>query len=157
MVQIQDDLVADAVPWYSCALGEMIDRSVATPTWTTKAYALDNPVRVRFCLPAEGWQTAPFRVTEGVAVLGGNAEFEFDATEYRWPEKTTRIPLVYNAAGFKGWGERQYVNVGQLNETNASRFPVNPNGRKARLALSADGKTLELVVPGMGGMILIFR
>lgn len=144
-------------PWYSCALGEMIDRSGETPVWTTAAYSLDNPVRVRFCLPAEGWSEAPFRVTSGIAVLGGNAEFEFDASDYTWPVKTTRVPLIYNSEAYDGWGHRKYINVAQLNETNAARFPVNPNGRKAKLALSADGTTLDLVMPGVGGMVIMVR
>lgn len=145
------------LPWYSCALGEMVDRSGDAPIWTSAAYSLDNPVRVRFCLPAEGWDEAPFRVTEGIAVLGGNAEFEFDASGYTWPVKTTRVPLIYNSAAYSGWAYRKYINVAQLNETNAARLPVNPNGRRARLALSEDGKTLELIMPGIGGMAIIVR
>ena len=144
-------------PWYSCALGEMIDRSGEMPKWNQAAYALDNPVRVRFCLPEEGWSEAPFRVTDGIAVLGGNAEFEFDISGYMWPVKTTRVPLVYNAAAYKGFNNRKYINVEQLNDANAARLPVNPNGRKAKLALNADGTTLDLVMPGVGGMVIIFR
>ena len=136
-------------PWYSCALGEMIDRSGETPRWTTAAYPLDNPVRVRFCLPPEGWREAPFRVTAGRAVLGGNAEFEFDASCYVWPVKGTRVPLIYNSTAYDGWNHRKYINVAQLNETNAARLPVSPVGFKTSLALGADGKTLELVVPGL--------
>lgn len=147
----------DSGLYYSLALGEMIDRSGATPTRTTDAYPLDNPLRIRFCLPADGYAEAPIQVTSGAVVLGGNAEFEFDVTDFKWPQRTKKIPLVYNAAKFRGYADQLYVNVDQLNETNKSRFPSGPNGRTARFELSTDGTTLNLVIPGNSGLTLIFK
>ena len=96
------------------------------------------------------------QVTSATAVLGGNAELEFDWTDFKWPARTTRIPLIYNASAFKGWSNRVYIDVAGLNATNAGRLPER-DGIKSYLALSGDGKTLELVVPGNGGTMVIFK
>lgn len=120
-------------------------------------------MRLRFCVPKNGYAQAPFRAMTGNGgTLGGNAEFEFDMSDYEWPLERTRIPLVYNASGYYAWGgvndNLRNINVDGLNEINAERLPVNPNtGRKARLVLEDDGKTLSLAVPGTGGMVILFR
>ena len=136
---------SDGGPWYSFVLGNSHDPA-----------PLKDALRLRFVLPKNAYAEAPVRVTSATAVLGGNAELEFDATAFKWPARTTRIPLIYNASAFKGWSNRKYINVAGLNETNAGRLPER-DGLKSQLALSDDGKTLELVVPGNGGTMLIFK
>ena len=107
-------------------------------------------------LPKAAYAEAPVQVTSATAVLGGNAELDFDATSFKWPARTTRVPLIYNASAFKGWSNRVYIDVAGLNATNAGRLP-ECDGIKSYLALSGDGKTLELVVPGNGGTMVIFK
>lgn len=147
--------------WHQFALGSTVDPE--TGNWTRRPFKLDNPVRLRFCVPKNGYAQAPFRAMTGNGgALGGNAEFEFDMSDFEWPLERTRIPLVYNASGYYAWGgvndNLRNINVDGLNEINAERLPVNPNtGRKARLVLEDDGKTLSLAVPGSGGMMIIFR
>ena len=136
--------------WFSMAFGEMYD---ATENRYTQAYyPLDNPVRLRFVLPpsTEVYAQAPIRSSNGIVVLGGNAEFEFDMSEFDWPQGRFIYPLVYNGTGFKGSSggvTRTYIDIDKLNETNAARMPVDKYGNRAgKFALSADGKTLNLVV-----------
>ena len=132
-------------PWYSFALGS-----------TYAPAPLKDPLRLKFVLPKAAYAEAPVQVTSATAVLGGNAELDFDATSFKWPARTTRIPLIYNEAAFKGWSYRVYIDGAGLNATNAGRLPER-DGIKSYLALSGDGKTLELVVPGNGGTIVIFK
>ena len=136
---------SDGGSWYSFVLGNSHDPAL-----------LKDALRLRFVLPTNAYAEAPVRVTSGTAVLGGNAEFEFDATAFKWPARTTRIPLIYNANAFKGWSNRKYINIAGLNETNAGRLPEH-DGFKSYFALSDDGKTLDLVVPGNGGTMVIFK
>ena len=143
-------------PWYALTLGEMIDHE--SNVWTQEHYTLDNPVRLRYVLPAEGYAEAPCQTTSGQAMLlGGNAEFEFDLSDFTWPKQTMRIPLTYDSRSYSGWGGRLYINVEQLNRTNEARLPVSPTGGKARLELASDGKTLNLVLPGCGGTAILIR
>lgn len=137
---------SDGGPWYSFVLGNAYDPA-----------PLKDALRLKFVLPENAYAEAPVQVTEATAVLGGNAEFEFDATAFKWPAHKTHIPLIYNANAFKGWNGRSYIDVAGLNATNAERLPVGKDGRKAKLALSNDGKTLKLVVPGSGGFQIVFR
>lgn len=132
--------------WYSAAFGEMVNE--ARTAWTTVAYPLKDALRLRYVLPPSTapYQTAPLNVTKGILVLGGNAEFEFDMTDFDWPDEAVTIPLAYNATAYNGWNNRKYINVAQLNETNRDRLPVGPDGRTSRLELAADGKTLNLVI-----------
>jgi len=149
------------ISWFSMAFGEMIDP--ISNRYTQEPYPLDNPVRLRYVIPPSDapYAEAPLQSTSTVTVLGGNAEFEFDMSEYDWPLGKFTIPLVYDLKGFtaeKDYKKRKYINVEQLNETNASRMPVNKCGvRCGTLALSADGTTLNLVISNKGGMTLIFR
>ena len=136
---------SDGGSWYSLALGNSHDPG-----------PLRDPLRLKYVLPRAAYAEAPVRVTSATAVLGGNAELDFDAASFKWPARTTRIPLIYNGAAFKGYGNRLYINVAGLNSTNAERLPER-DGIKSYLALSDDGKTLELVVPGNGGTMLIFK
>ncbi len=136
---------SDGGSWYSFVLGS-----------TYAPGPLRDPLRLKYVLPREAYAEAPVRVTSGTAVLGGNAELDFDAASFKWPARTTRIPLIYNGSAFKGWSNRLYINVAGLNATNAERLPER-DGIKSYLALSDDGKTLELVVPGNGGTMLIFK
>lgn len=144
--------------WYSAAFGEMINET--RTGWTTAAYPLKDALRLRYVLPpsTEPYQTAPLNVTQGILVLGGNAEFEFDMSDFDWPDEKVTIPLAYNAADYSGYGDRKYINVVQLNETNRDRLPVGPDGRTSRLELAADGKTLNLVINhAKRGMTILFR
>lgn len=147
--------------WFSMAFGEMYDS--AGNRYTQAYYALDNPVRLRFVLPpsTEIYAQAPIRSDNGIIVLGGNAEFEFDMSEYDWPQGRFTFPLVYNGTGFKGSSggvTRTYIDVDKLNETNAARMPMDKYGKKAgKFELSADGKTLNFVVKNSGPTILTFR
>lgn len=144
--------------WCAAAFGEMIDRE--KNAYTTVTYPLKDPVRLRYVMPKNGYTAAPVQNTADTSyvLLGGNAEFEFDMTNYEWPDRRTVIPLVYDVRRYLGWKNvRSYVNVAGLNATNAERLPRNPNGRKCFFSLSADGTTLNLVVPSMGGMCLIVR
>ena len=97
--------------------------------------------------------------TSGLIALGGNAEFEFDMSEYDWPHGSQVIPLVCDQGrSFRGWGNRRYIDVDQLNRTNAERMPVNNYGNKAgRFKLSDDGKTLYFVVVNTGATIFVVR
>lgn len=136
---------SDGGSWYAFALGSTYDPG-----------PLRDPLRLKYVLPRAAYAEAPVRVTSATAVLGGNAVLDFDAASFKWPARTTRIPLIYNGAAFKGYGNRLYINVAGLNATNAERLPER-DGIKSYLALSDDGKTLELVVPGNGGTMLIFK
>ncbi len=136
---------SDGGSWYSLALGNSHDPG-----------PLRDPLRLKYVLPRAAYAEAPVRVTSATAVLGGNAVLDFDAASFKWPARTTRIPLIYNGAAFKGYGNRLYINVAGLNATNAGRLP-ECDGIKSYLALSGDGKTLELVVPGNGGTMVIFK
>ena len=143
-------------PWYALTLGEMIDHE--TNTWTDKHYRLKDPLRLRYVLPTEGYAEAPCQTTCGqILLLGGNAEFEFDVSGFTWPKRTMRMPLAYDSSGYAGWNGRRYINVEQLNLTNAENLPVSPTGGKARLELASDGKTLNLVLPGCGGTAILIR
>lgn len=143
-------------PWYALTLGEMIDHE--TNTWTDKHYLLKDPLRLRYVLPTEGYSEAPCQTTCGqVMLLGGNAEFEFDVSGFKWPKETMRVPLTYDSSAYTGWGGRRYINVEQLNQTNAERLPVSPSGKRSHLELAADGKTMNLVLPGYGGLMVIIR
>ena len=152
---------ASGAAWVALVLGEMVDRSGAQPVYTNGTYALDNPVRLRFVLPEEGYYVeAPVQNTcYESTLLGGNAEFEFDLSSFKWPKRATRIPLVYDKSGFTSGG-RSYINVDGLNETNAARLPSIGEGIgrvQARLVLSPDGKTLNLAIPGISGTMICIR
>ncbi len=145
--------------WQTFALGQMINPE--TMDWTRDHFELDNPVRLRYVMPKNGYAQAPFRNTnagEG-GTVGGNAQFEFDMSGYEWPKATTAIPLIYDAGGYCGWGGTDYrnIDVDGLNVTNAERLPENPRGSKCRLALSDDCLTLQLVVPGTSGTAILIR
>ena len=141
-------------PYPSFTLGSSFD---ADKRHTLDVPPLDNPVRVKFCLPPNGYADAPIRVTVGRAMLGGNAEFEFDISDYEWPKRRTQIPLIYNSAKFEIFGT-MYISVDGLNRTNAARLPVAPVGtKKASFRLSEDGTTLCLDVPGKDMCVIVFR
>ena len=148
--------------WFSMAFGEMIDREANI--YTQESYPLDNPVRLRFVLPpsTNSYVQAPVRSERGIIVLGGNAEFEFDMSEYDWPQGRFSFPLVWNGKGFRdtkdGISYYTYIDVEQLNETNARRMPVDKYGHRAgKFELSADGKTLCLVVKKTDATVFILR
>ena len=159
--------------WFAFALGEMIDETPTEYTdkgtgdksmrpygWKTERYLLDDPVRLRFVLPTGGYEEAPFQNTGTCGVLGGNAEFEFDLSSFKWPSRQLRIPLVYDKNAYTGWGDRSYVDLEGLNLANAGSLPVYRRGSlvaRSRLELSADGTTLELVMSGNMGTVLIVR
>ncbi len=151
--------VGGSTAWYSAAFGEMIDRT--ENKFTRAAYPLTDPVRLRFVLPpsTNSYAEAPVQSTSGLIALGGNAEFEFDMSEYDWPHGSQVIPLVCDQGrSFRGWGNRRYIDVDQLNRTNAERMPVNNYGNKAgRFKLSDDGKTLYFVVVNTGATIFVVR
>jgi hypothetical protein len=136
-------------PWYAAAFG---------CSWIPGK--LKDVLRIRYVLPENAYAEAPIQVLGYRSVWGGNAEFEFDASNYKWPAfAPVKIPLVYDAGSFKGWNHRLYIDVDGLNETNAERLPVCPKSPniKARLVLSEDGKTLCLYMPGYGGTLLTIR
>ena len=145
--------------WQTYALGQMYDPE--RQIWTRDDVALDHPVRLRYVMPKDGYVQAPFRNTNANqgGTLGGNAEFEFDMADYKWPKTKTVIPLVYDAAAYISWGGSGWrnINIDGLNRTNAERLPTNPCGAKCSLSLSADYKTLQLVVPGISSLTIIIR
>ena len=152
---------SSGISWFSMAFGEMIDP--ISNTYTQEPYRLDNPVRLRYVIPPSTapYAEAPLQSTRTVIVLGGNAEFEFDMSEYDWPQGRAVIPLIYDVKGFtarSGSLVRSYIDVEQLNETNALRMPMNKYGQQAgKFALSADGKTLNLVISNSGATVVTFR
>ena len=140
-------------PYFAGALGRTCD---AERKHTDEAFALKDSLKLRFELPENAYAEAPFRCTRTRGwVFGGNAVIEFDASRFHQGAKKTRIPLVYMTSKFKV-DTKSYINVDQLNETNADNLPVF-GGRKAKLALNAAGDTLELVVPGTGGFTVLVR
>ena len=150
--------------YFTMAFGEMIDPSIgANGDYTTEPYALDNPLRLRFVLPpsTDVYAEPPVQSSVQTLCLGGNAEFEFDMSEYDWPVDTVTFPLISCAKGFKATkpsGTRTYIDVDQLNETNSDRLPVDRHGRRVgRLVLSADGTTLCLVVNNVGPTVITLR
>ena len=147
--------------WQTFAIGQMLNPT--TMNWTRSHFEIVNPVRLRYVMPEDGYEQAPFRNTYASrgGTVGGNAQFEFDMTSYKWPKNKARIPLIHDAGGFYGYGGKdpayRNIDVEGLNITNAERLPSNPRGKKCHLELSDDGLMLQLVVPGMAGMVVLFR
>jgi hypothetical protein len=136
-------------PWYSAAFG-----------CSYLPGKLKDPLRLRFALPENGYASAPIQVLSARSVWGGNAEFEFDISGFKWPSyEPLVIPLVYDQGCFKGWNNTLYIDVDGLNETNAERLPVCPSASniKARFVLGEDGKTLYMYCPASGGTVLLIR
>jgi hypothetical protein len=136
-------------PWYSAAFG-----------CSYLPGKLKDPLRLRFALPENGYASAPIQVLSARSVWGGNAEFEFDISGFKWPSyEPLVIPLVYDQGCFKGWNNTLYIDVDGLNETNAERLPVCPSASniKARFVLGEDGKTLYMYCPASGGTVLLIQ
>ena len=117
---------------------------------------LDNPVALRYILPANGYAEAPLqgacsRDTGRPIALCGNARIEVDASGYSRPKTKTRIPLVTDVANFTVYGNLM-LDIDALNRNNVANLPED-----SKLEYVAADKTLYLTFKSRMGMVVVFQ
>ena len=119
---------------------------------------LDNPVALRYILPANGYSEAPLQGTVSrnggrPIALCGNARIEVDASSYSRPSKKTRIPLITDVANFTvgGYGYLM-LDIDALNRNNAAYLPED-----SKLEYIAADKTVYLTFASRMGIIVSVR
>ena len=117
---------------------------------------LDNPLALRYILPANGYAEAPLqgacsRDTGRPIALCGNARIEVDASGYSRPKTKTRIPLVTDVANFTVYGNLM-LDIDALNRNNAANLPED-----SKLEYVAADKTLYLTFKSRMGMVVVFQ
>jgi len=115
---------------------------------------LDNPVALRYILPANGYSEAPLQGTVShdggrPIALCGNARIEVDASGFSRPLKKTRIPLVTDVANFTVGGYLM-LDIDALNRNNEAYLPED-----SKLEYIAADKTLYLTFKGRSGCMLV--
>ena len=119
---------------------------------------LDNPVALRYILPANGYSEAPLQGTVSrnngrPIALCGNARIEVDASGYSRPSRKTRIPLITDVANFTvgGYGYLM-LDIDALNRNNAAYLPED-----SKLEYIAADKTVYLTFASRMGMKIVIR
>ena len=113
---------------------------------------MQDPVRLRYILPATPYATAPFRseVTSRWIVLDGNAVIEVDDSNLPSRHSKMRYPLIYDKYSFHNDGSA--VNVDSLNTVNHALGTLGEN-----MTLVRSGTTLYVDVYSYSGTMIYFR
>jgi hypothetical protein len=148
-------LWADGGVYVAMVLGSFsTGTSVSGPALGTEP--LDNPVALRYILPANGYSEAPLQGTVSrdggrPIALCGNARIEVDASGYSRPLKKTRIPLVTDVANFTVSGYIM-LDIDALNRNNAAYLPEG-----SKLEYVPADKTVYLTFKSRAGLVLVFQ